>query len=98
MPARLKRRDLKKNVHPSKEKFLWPCGVKIRAPGIYLQSHAKKIKESSLPVQKNSDEVSGTIAAAKLAKLPKMFKIRAKQGIKKTIFKKANGESESFSC
>ena len=61
-------------------------------------NHVKKIKESSLPVQKNSYEVSGTIVAAKLAKLLKMFKIRAKQGIKTTIFKNAIGESKSFSC
>ena len=55
----------------------------------------KRLDKILSPVQKNSDEVFGTMITAELDKLPEIYKIRANQEINNIIFK-IQMESRNF--
>lgn len=55
----------------------------------------KRLEKSLSPVQKNSDEVFGTMITAELDKLREIFKIRRNQEINNIIFK-IQTESRNF--
>ena len=93
MPARLKSSDLKSFVE------CFPKWEDIRSThGKYVQIHEKRSEKSSSSVQKDSDEVFDTMIAAELDILPEIFKIRAKQEINNTTFKRKIESQSHFTA
>lgn len=98
MPAKLKCKDLKKEKERKKKtKILW---LKQRRQKQDVMENMYKVTKKRLdkslsPVQKNSDEVFGTVITAELDKLPEIYKIRANQEINNIIFK-IQMESRNF--